>query len=158
MGLNMKKWFAFFSFIFAVQVNAAPRVIADPIQNTLYQANRELFQSTQAVRALSDRHLDRMIEAASSAAQVSCADIKDILSQFSSRAESLKIGFKNQESRLDANFNKNIGAKFLRLQTLSDSALQKCADHQVTETLDLIYQELMSTGFLVQSYLASEQI
>ena len=154
----MRTWFVLISWIFVSHANAAPRLINDPVRNLISGANSELHQASKNVRALSDRHLDFLLNDGPSAAQNSCAAIKDILSQLSTRAEFLRVNFKSQETRLSEGFSKEIDTRFLKLQALSELALQKCADHEATGALDLIYQELMSTGLLVQSYLVPEPL
>jgi len=134
---------------FGMNMSATPNSTSGDI--FFQKANVVFLKSTQTVRDLSDRHLDRLIEFRADSIQISCSDIKDIMSQFSTQIEVLNQDLKGQGA-VETEVRKSLEQKFQHLQILSQESLKQCSEPDVNWTLDLIRQELMNTGFAVQSY------
>ncbi|MEK6772419.1 MAG: hypothetical protein AABY64_00645 [Bdellovibrionota bacterium] len=128
---------------------SAPEVLLKTI-------NLSLSKEDPAIRALENRHLERLIERSPDLVKNSCADIKDSLSSFVVKIRNAKKDFKDNSNSLNADFLKNVDNRFQSLEYLAQDSLKKCADPaDVTETLAVLRKELFDTGFLIQSYQSS---
>ncbi len=154
----MKKLMLFLLLTVQTQAFALSGKASTSNNNLLQKASLSLLQSTQDVRLLSERHLDRVVEVKPELPQLSCADVKDTLSQFSARRAALKNDFENASSKYDSQFVKSFNVKLKSLDYLTERSLNKCADPEVGWLLDLLRNELMSTGFLIQTYQSSQSI
>ncbi len=139
----------------AAVTNELAKKLSAPVV-LLKTINLSLSKEDPAIRALENRHLDRLIERPADLVKNSCADIKDSLSSFVAKIQDAKKDFKESSDFLNKDFLRNVDNRFQTLEYLAQESLKKCADpSDVTETLVVLRKELFDTGFLIQSYQSS---
>ena len=117
----------------------------------LKKVNLDLLESTKMIREFSDQHLDRQLNNDGDTYQKTCHDIQDLMTNMKSKIQTIKSAFEVETNSLKTKGEPELKPHLIQLEKLTSDATQHCEDPSLVWTLDQIREELMKTGFIIQS-------
>lgn len=156
----MKNWIGILLLTLGFgKAEARLAVSQNSVTSLIQKTNTSLLYSTQAMRGLDDHYIDLIVDRPADMVKVSCAVVKDILSQFAGQIQTIKVDFEQHSAELDKAFQKDLGKQLQSLSYLTNQSLEKCAEPDViTRNLEILRNELMTTGILIQAYKSPSDI